>query len=273
MGQSHTTLTSPLCFYINVYLKSTFYDALIANTQLSHECVITISPYLQFLTKASNTDDWSHCFQNRILWHSPSSAVHVFLAEQDDFHNTQQYHHLTLTLISANREMEHLHTPQSTILLFCCVMTNLELLHHDDHLLWTEKMMYIQLPWMWSSNRKRSHHIQWRTFGQWKRTQKMEYFPFHIIRKWTKDNSSHERHKEVQWKSEWLLTSKIWLWNCCEEENELMISLILHDAWWWNHSLSFHICCNERNKWMFFMLFQKRKDLWMMFHCWQHMKQ
>ena len=55
--------------------------------------------------------------------------------------------------------------------------------------------------------------------------------------------------------------------------NGLIIHLILHDAWWWNHSLSFHICCKEINKWMSFMLLQKRKDLWMMFHYWQHMKQ
>ena len=58
------------------------------------------------------------------------------------------------------------------------VMTNFELLHHDDHLLWTEKMMCIQLSWMWSSNRKRLHRIQWRTFGQWKRTQKWNIFLF-----------------------------------------------------------------------------------------------
>ena len=57
-----------------------------------------------------------------------------------------------------------------------------------------------------------------------------------------------------------MLTSKIWLWNWCEEENEQnKIHLILHDLWWWNHSLSFHICCNEINKWMSSGWFRKGK--------------
>ena len=166
--------------------------------------------------------------------------------------------------------MEHLHTPQNTILLFCCVMTNLELLHHDDHLLWVERMMCIQLSGMWSSNRKRLHRIQWRTFGQWRRTQKRNIFPFTSSgnkQKTTihmKDAEKFNEREKDCWHQRYdcgIAVKKIM--------NELMIHLILHDAWWWNHSLSFHSCYNERNKWMSYRLVQKRKDLWMMFHCWE----
>ena len=127
---------------------------------------------------------------------------------------------------------------------------------------------------MQSSNRKRLHHIQWRTFEQWRRTQKWNIFLF--------TSSGNKQKTTVHMRDGKKFNERV---NDCwprrydceidmkKRMNGLMISLILHDAWWWNHSLSFHICCNERNKWMFYGVFQKRKDLWMMFHCWEHMKQ